>query len=79
MKTTDSIRNELIDKILSIRNTDFLKALDKLVATSTQADTISITNEQREMLEMSENDISVGRLISHDELDSEDREWLKRK
>ena len=79
MKTADSIRNKLIDKILSIQNTDFLKALDKLVTTSAQADTVSITKEQMEMLEMSENDISTGRLISHDKLDSKDREWLRNK
>lgn len=79
MKTADNIRNKLIDKILSIQNTDFLKALDKLVTTSAQADTVSITKEQSEMLQMSENDISAGRLISHDNLDSEDREWLRRK
>ncbi|MEN8249494.1 MAG: hypothetical protein ABFS32_11225 [Bacteroidota bacterium] len=79
MKTADNIRNSLIDKILAIQNTDFLKALDNLVSTSAQTDTVSITKEQREMLGMSENDISTGRLISQNKLDMKDNEWLRRK
>jgi hypothetical protein len=77
MKTADNIRNRLIDKILAIQNTDFLKALDNLVSTSAQADTVRITKEQREMLKMSERDIAAGKLISHDRLDIEDKEWLR--
>ncbi len=77
MKTVDTIRTRFIDKILTIYNTDFLKALDNLVSSSSQAGKVSLTKEQKEMLEMSENDISSGRLISHDKLDFEDNEWLK--
>ena len=34
MATVDNIRNRLIDKILSIKNKDFLVALDKLITSS---------------------------------------------
>lgn len=34
MSSTNKIRSGLIDKILSIKNRDFLKALDQLVSTS---------------------------------------------
>jgi hypothetical protein len=77
MKKADTIRTRLIDKILAIQNTDFLNALDNLVSTSSQAGTVNLTKEQKEMLEMSEKDISAGRLISYDKLDIEDKEWLK--
>ena len=77
MKTADNIRNRLIDKILAIQNTDFLKALDNLVSTSAQADTVQLTKEQKEMLKMSESNISAGKLISQDKLDFEDKEWLR--
>ena len=79
MKTVDTIRTRLIDKILAIHNTDFLVALDNLVSSSSQADKVSLTKEQKKMLEMSENDISADRLISQDKLDFEDNEWLKEK
>jgi len=34
MATVDNIRNGLIDKILSIKNKDFLVALDNLITSS---------------------------------------------
>ena len=77
LKTVDTIRTRLIDKILAIHNADFLVALDNLVSSSSQADKVSLTKEQKKMLEMSENDISADRLISQDKLDFEDNEWLK--
>ena len=79
MKPVDTIRTRLIDKILAIQNADFLKALDSLVSSSSQADKVILTAEQTELLEMSQTDISEGRLISQDKLDDEDKEWLKKK
>ena len=79
MKTVDTIRTRLIDKILAIQNADFLKALDSLVSSSSQTDNVVLTGEQTEMLEMSEADILEGRLISQDKLDIDDKEWLKKK
>jgi len=77
MKTVDNIRNRLIDKILSIQNKDFLEALDKLIATSsTESETVKLTDEQKIMLEMSEQDIENGRLISQEAMDKRNLEWL---
>jgi len=54
MATVDNIRNGLIDKILSIKNKDFLEALDKLISSSaSESEKIELTNEQKKMLEMS--------------------------
>jgi len=77
MVTVDKIRNGLIDKILSISNEDFLLALDKLISSSkSESDIIELTSEQKIMLEMSENDIKNGRLISQDEMNKRNLEWL---
>ena len=55
MATVDKIRNGLIDKILSIKNKDFLEALDKLVSSSSsESEIVKLTKEQKTMLEMSE-------------------------
>ena len=78
MKTSDNIRNRLIDKILAIQNTDFLKALDSLVSSSSQVGKVRLTLEQKEMLKMSESDISDDLLISQDQLDADDNEWLRK-
>tara|TARA_R110000868_G_scaffold404015_1_gene681791 strand:- start:348 stop:590 length:243 start_codon:yes stop_codon:yes gene_type:complete len=77
MATVDKIRNGLIDKILSIRNKDFLEALDKLITSSeSESEIVELTNEQKLMLEMSEKDIQNGKLISQDAMNKRNIEWL---
>jgi hypothetical protein len=78
MATVDKIRSGLIDKILSIKNKDFLVALDNLISSSSaENEVVELTAEQREMLEMSEADIKNGRLISQEAMDKRNLEWLK--
>ena len=77
MATVDKIRNGLIDKILTIRNKDFLLALDYLITSSSaEGDTVELTPEQIQMLQMSEEDIKAGRLISQEAMDNRNLEWL---
>ena len=77
MKTVDKIRNGLIDKILTIRNEDFLLALDNLISSSlADNELVELSREQKEMLEMSELDIQNGRLISQEAMDKRNQEWL---
>ncbi|GGW50253.1 hypothetical protein [Arenibacter certesii] len=77
MRTVDKIRSGLIDKILSIRNKDFLLALDNLISSSSvDNDVVELTAEQKEMFEMSEVDIKNERLISQEAMDKRNLEWL---
>ncbi len=77
MATIDKIRNGLIDKIISIKNKDFLEALDKLISSSeAESEVVELTKEQKIILEMSEEDIKHGRLISQDAMDKRNLEWL---
>lgn len=77
MATVEKIRNGLIDKILSIKDKELLKALDKLISSNPSgAEIRELTNEQKEMLEMSEEDIRNGDLISQEALDKRNLEWL---
>ncbi len=80
MATVDKIRNELIDKILSIQNKDFLEALDNLVSSTVSQDQlVNLSKEQKMMLEMSEEDIKNGRLVSQEEMVKRNLEWLNEK
>lgn len=77
MAAVDKIRNGLIDKILSIKNKDFLEALVKLISSSKSvSDIVDLTDEQKIMLEMSEKDIKKGKLISQEAIDKRNLEWL---
>ncbi|HLU88985.1 MAG TPA: hypothetical protein VKX33_05205 [Cyclobacteriaceae bacterium] len=77
METVDKIRRELIDKILTITDKNLLVELDHLVSSSSiDTETVGLTDEQKEMLEMSEADIQKGQLISQDAMDKRNLEWL---
>lgn len=77
MATVDNIRSGLIDKILTIKNKEFLEALDKLISSSTSnSEIVEMTDEQKLMLEMSDDDIKNGRLISQKAMDKRNLEWL---
>jgi len=78
MSTTDILRNDIIDKLLTISNKDYLSALYQLVnSSSVGQDTVQLTEEQVLILQLSDNDIKYGKLISHDQLDKDDLLWLK--
>ncbi|NCT08461.1 MAG: hypothetical protein GW772_00015 [Flavobacteriia bacterium] len=77
MATVDTIRNGLINKILAIKNKDFLVALDTLISSSEATSTIvEISEEQKIMLQMSDEDIKNGKLISQEAMDKRNLEWL---
>ena len=81
MATVDNIRNGLIDKILTIKNKDFLQALDKLIASSSStSELVELTKEQKIMLELSEKDIEDGKNLSPEFDNIEDaKKWLNSK
>jgi hypothetical protein len=71
-------RNNIIDKLLTITNKDYLTALYQLVKTSSiDNDTVKLTAEQILMLQLSDRDIENGKLISQSQLDKDDLRWLK--
>ena len=77
MATVDKIRNGLIEKILSIKNKDFLEVLDQLISSSaSETEKIELTKERIAMLEMSEKDIKNGKLISQEAMNKRNLEWL---
>lgn len=78
MDSVEKIQNELIDKILTIKNKAFLKALSNLISSTPEVERqIKLTEAQRELLEMSEKDIENGDLISQEAMDNRNLEWLK--
>lgn len=77
MATVDKIRTGLIDKILSITDKDFLESLDKFISSKkTESEIVKLSEAQKEMLEMSEQDIKSGKLISQEAMNKRNLEWL---
>lgn len=77
MSQIDILRNNIIEKLLTISNKDYLNALYKLVENSKpDNEIVHLSDEQKILLELSEDDIRNGRLISQDQLDKDDQKWL---
>ncbi len=80
MISVTDIRNRLIDQLMSIKDADYLRALSDMIDRShVQEENVSLTEEQKIMLAMSEDDIQSGRTIDQYTLNERELEWLKRK
>jgi hypothetical protein len=78
MAQVDNLRNGLIEKLLTISNIEYLRALNEIVSSSKlETNKLDLTEEQVLMLKLSDKDIEDGRLISQNQLDKEDLIWLK--
>lgn len=78
MNAADNIRNNIIDKLLTISNIDYLSALYQLISSSKiDEEKIQLSETQILMLNMSEEDIKNNRVVSQEQLDKSDLEWLK--
>ncbi len=76
MKPIDNIKNSLIDSILATQNERLLEALKNIFDSTQTEGTILLSSEQNEMLNMSEDDIQKGKVISESELKMRDLKWL---
>ncbi len=77
MTATEKIRNSLIDKILSINDKEILSAVDKLLESTIKSEeVVRISEEQRLMIEASFKDIKKNKLITDEQLNKEEDEWL---
>lgn len=76
MKAINTIKTSLIDKILTIDNSELLLALETLINSASTDKKVKLSDAQKTMLLMSEEDIKYGRLIPQDQLDEEDLKWL---
>ena len=78
MNQADILRNNIIDKLLTISNKDYLAALYQLVENSSvDNDIVKLSEEQILMLQLSDKDIMLGKLISQEDLDKNDMQGLK--
>ena len=75
MTRIEEIRHSIIDKILSINSEELLSAFNKILVSNSDAP-LSLSKEQIEMLKMSDEDIKNGDLISQNDIDKMDAEWI---
>lgn len=76
MKTLESLRNRLVDRIMVAKNEDLLAAIEAILNSAETDTKLQLDSYQIEMLLLSEKDIENGNLISESELKKTDSEWM---
>ena len=76
MSGLDIIKNNLIDRILATKNEQLLTAISNIFESTQSDEKIYLSSSQLEILHLSEKDIEYGNIVSEDELDQQDKEWL---
>lgn len=80
MISATDIRNKVIDQLMAIKDADYLRALSDMIERShVQQETVPLSEEQKIMLAMSDEDIKTGKTIDQLTLNERELEWLKRK
>ena len=78
MTAIDTLRNEIIGKLLTISDKSYLSAIKRIVDTNNNTtENVKLSDEQILMLQMSDEDIRNGRTIIQEELNKQDLKWLK--
>jgi hypothetical protein len=78
MTSTEALRNSIIDELLTISDKSFLQRIyAEITASKHTEDKVELSQSQILMLKMSEADVKNNRLISQEDLDKNDLEWLK--
>ena len=80
MTSASDIRNQVIDQLMAIKDADYLRALSEMINSShVQEKVVPLTEEQKIMLVMSEEDIKAERTIDQHTLNERELQWLKGK
>lgn len=69
MTALETIKNQLIDRIMLTKNEELLKAIAKIFESTQKNEVLALSSDQIEMLRMSERDIELGNLTAEEDLD----------
>ena len=78
MENIETLRASLVQKIFSTENIILLEAINKIFSsTETEDKKYKLSENQKKLLMLAEDDIKYGRLVSDEELRKMDEEWMK--
>jgi len=75
---TLELKNVLIQRIESINDISFLKAIKTILDAKTESKTLFLTDELKKEIFNSKKEIEQGLFIEQRELDKEIKKWLKK-
>lgn len=76
--STLEIKLEIFDKLKNIEDVSLLEKISSLIKNADTSQVYQFEQYELDMLRESEEDIKYGRVISQEDLDKEDLEWLSK-
>ncbi|MDX6183098.1 hypothetical protein SGQ44_13780 [Flavobacterium sp. Fl-77] len=76
--STLEIKLEIFDKLKNIEDLSLLERIIDLLKNAETSEVYQFEQYELDMLKESEEDIKYGRVISQEDLDKEDLEWLSK-
>ena len=74
---TAQLRDIVIDKIYGINDSDYLRALNKILdMRQTSEEVFHLNEDQKAMIRLAKQQISNGEYISNEDLEKEEDQWL---
>ncbi len=74
----DNLKYSILDKLISVEDNDLLKKINDLIGNiNVEEKPIKVSDAQRQMLIDSEQDILNKNLISDEDVNEEEEQWLK--
>lgn len=79
MENIEILRSRLVQRIFSTQNTNLLQAIENIFSSTENIENEKyiLSESQKAMLMVAEEDIKYGRTISDEELRKIDEEWMK--
>ena len=76
---TNQMKQELIDKIISITDENILEEVYRIIEVGGKdIDRVVLSNQQKESIDKGIKDIEEGNYLSNEEANQEIEEWLKK-
>ena len=73
----NDLKYNLLDKLISVRHINILQKINDLIGgVDLNSPIFKVTDAQKQMLMKSEKDIRNGNVISNDDLNAEEDQWL---
>jgi predicted transcriptional regulator len=76
--STLELKLEIFDKLKSVEDEGLLKTIMSLLKTVDQKEIYHLSEYELDMVKEGEEDTKAGRVISQEQLDKEDLEWLSK-
>lgn len=76
MNSIELLRARINNMVNVSENEAVLKVLDKILKKAVSEEVYQLSDAENELLNLSEKDIKNGRVISQEELDKKDDEWM---